>query len=133
VNWFLLKFGGEKISFSKRIKDSVKSAVKFINNFEITAASIGIENGYDYVVCGHIHQPEIKTINTDKGQIMYLNSGDWVENLTSLEYNAGEWRVYKYNEDKKAKSVKLHKRFLDKYDNDAIFRDLTNQFLSIKK
>jgi UDP-2,3-diacylglucosamine pyrophosphatase LpxH len=133
VNWFLLKFGGEKISFSKRIKDSVKSAVKFINNFEITAASIGIENGYDYAVCGHIHQPEIKTINTDKGQIMYLNSGDWVENLTSLEYNAGEWRVYKYNEDKKAKSVKLHKRFLDKYDNDAIFRDLTNQFLSIKK
>jgi UDP-2,3-diacylglucosamine pyrophosphatase LpxH len=133
VNWILLKLGREKISFSKRIKDSVKSAVKFINDFEKTAAGIGIENGYDYVVCGHIHQPEIKMIQTDKGEIAYLNSGDWVENLTALEYNAGEWRIYKYKEDKKAKSIKLRKRFLDKYDNDAIFRDLTNQFLTIKK
>jgi UDP-2,3-diacylglucosamine pyrophosphatase LpxH len=87
-----------KLSLSKRIKDSVKSAVKFINDFEQTAANIGIANGYDYVVCGHIHQPEIRTITTDKGSIIYLNSGDWIENLTTLEYNNGEWKLYTFSE-----------------------------------
>ena len=29
---------------------------------------------------------------------MYLNSGDWIENLTALEYNDGEWKIYRYNE-----------------------------------
>ena len=28
---------------------------------------------------------------------MYLNSGDWVENLTSLEYSNKEWRIYTYD------------------------------------
>jgi len=87
-----------KLSFSKKIKNSVKSAVKFINNFETTAADIGISNKYDYVICGHIHQPEMKEITNHHGSIMYLNSGDWIENLTALEYNNGEWVIYKYDE-----------------------------------
>lgn len=87
-----------KLSFSKRIKISVKGAVKFINSFETTAADIGISNRYDYVVCGHIHQPEIRKITNQHGSIMYLNSGDWIENLTALEYNDGGWTLYKYNE-----------------------------------
>ncbi|MBE8721500.1 UDP-2,3-diacylglucosamine diphosphatase [Sphingobacterium pedocola] len=87
-----------KLSFSKRIKNSVKGAVKFINSFETTAADIGISNQYDYVVCGHIHQPEIRKITNRHGSITYLNSGDWIENLTALEYNKGEWTLYKYNE-----------------------------------
>ena len=88
-----------KLSFSKKIKSSVKSAVKHINNFEETAAEIAILNGYDYVICGHIHQPVIKKLTTHKGTITYLNSGDWVENLTSLEYNQGEWTIYDYHND----------------------------------
>lgn len=87
-----------KISLSKKIKNSVKSAVKFINSFEQTAAEIGISNGYDYVVCGHIHHPEIRTIATEKGQILYCNSGDWIENLTALEYHEGEWAIYHHPE-----------------------------------
>ncbi|HTA82888.1 MAG TPA: UDP-2,3-diacylglucosamine diphosphatase [Bacteroidia bacterium] len=98
INYISVWMGRGKISLSKKIKDSVKSAVKFINNFEKTAADIGISNGYDYVVCGHIHQPEIREIHTDKGSITYMNSGDWIENLTALEYNNGEWSIYKYNE-----------------------------------
>ena len=86
-----------KLSLSKRIKDGVKSAVKFINNFEQTAADIGIANGYDFVVCGHIHQPEMKTITTAEGAITYLNSGDWIENLTALEFNEGQWKLYKFD------------------------------------
>lgn len=87
-----------KLSLSKKIKNSVKSAVKFINNFETTAAGIGIFNKYDYVICGHIHHPEMREISNASGSILYLNSGDWIENLTSLEYNDNTWTIYKYNE-----------------------------------
>lgn len=133
VNWCLTKLARERISLSKRVKDSVKSAVKFINEFEKTAADIAIENGYHYVVCGHIHHPEIKVIKTDIGEVTYLNSGDWVENLTALEYHEGSWRIYRYHEDKAARDLKLPKRFNNKLDNDEIFRDLVNEFLTIKK
>lgn len=90
-------FGKEKISLSKKIKDSVKSAIKFINNFEETVTTIAIDNQFDYVVCGHIHQPIIKEVTTNKGSAHYLNSGDWVENLTALEYNNKQWILYKYD------------------------------------
>jgi UDP-2,3-diacylglucosamine pyrophosphatase LpxH len=133
VNWCLDKLGRDKISLSKRVKDSVKSAIKFINKFEHTAADIAISNEYDYVICGHIHQPEIREIVTEKGSVTYLNSGDWVENLTSLEYDGKEWRIYRYQDDSFANSIKLPKRLEDKLDNDEIFRDLVNEFLTVKK
>ncbi|GHC50220.1 UDP-2,3-diacylglucosamine diphosphatase [Ulvibacter litoralis] len=97
VNLCLVKLKREKYSFSKKIKDSVKGAIKFINNFEQTAAELAIENDYEYVVCGHIHQPVIKRIDTLQGSCVYLNSGDWIENLTALEYNNERWILYSYN------------------------------------
>jgi len=97
-NWASVKMGRGKISLSKTIKNSVKSAVKFLNDFESTTADIAIANGYDYVLCGHIHHPEMKTIKTEKGQVEYLNSGDWIENLTALEYANGEWKLFHYDE-----------------------------------
>jgi UDP-2,3-diacylglucosamine pyrophosphatase LpxH len=133
VNFVLKLFGKGKISLSKRVKDSVKQAIKFINDFEQTAADIAISNGYNYVVCGHIHQPEMKKIKTDKGEVMYLNSGDWVENLTALEYNQGTWRIYKYSEDSVAQKIKLSKHSLNTLDNDEIFKDLVNEFMPPKK
>ena len=99
VNFVSIRLGSGKISMSKRIKNSVKSAVKFINNFEETAAAIAVENQYDYVVCGHIHQPEIKEIVSGNSAVTYLNSGDWIENLTALEYENGTWQLYRYEED----------------------------------
>ncbi len=133
VNFVLKLFGRGKISLSKRVKDSVKQAVKFINDFEQTAAEIAISNGYNYVVCGHIHQPEMRKIVTDKGEVMYLNSGDWVENLTALEYHQGSWKIYKYSEDIIAQKIKLPKHAKNTLDNDEIFKDLVNEFLSPKK
>ena len=100
VNWCLLKMGREKYSLSKRIKNSVKSAVKYINNFETVAAELAIENDYDYVICGHIHQPKKERFENKNGSTLYLNSGDWVENLTALEYSFKRWRIYHYNHDK---------------------------------
>jgi UDP-2,3-diacylglucosamine pyrophosphatase LpxH len=133
VNWILVRLGREKISLSKRVKDSVKGAVKFINDFEKVAAEIAIENGYDFVVCGHIHHPEIKKIVTEKGEVTYLNSGDWIENLTALEYHDGNWKIYRYQEDQIAQHIKLPKRIRDDRDNKEIFRELVDEFLSPKK
>ncbi|MCF8380767.1 MAG: UDP-2,3-diacylglucosamine diphosphatase, partial [Bacteroidales bacterium] len=58
VNKISNLFGYGRVSLSKKIKNSVKSAVKFVNNFENVAAQIAIQNDYDYVICGHIHQPQ---------------------------------------------------------------------------
>lgn len=96
VNKILLSMGKERKSFSKSIKGSVKQAVKWISNFEKTAAELAIEQEYDYVVCGHIHQPVIKRITDEQGSTVYMNSGDWVENLTALEYNGEEWSIFRY-------------------------------------
>lgn len=133
VNFILKLFGREKISLSKKVKDSVKQAVKFINDFEKTAADIAISNGYDYVICGHIHQPEIKKVANEKGEVIYLNSGDWIENLTALEYHEGAWRIYRYYDDSIARSIKIPKGVKNKLDNNEIFKDLVTEFLTIKK
>ena len=84
------------MSFSKKIKQGVKRAVKFIGDFEQVASDLAIDNQYDYVVCGHIHQPSIREVSNKKGSVTYLNSGDWVENLTSLEYKNGAWSIYQH-------------------------------------
>lgn len=94
INWCLHKIGKEPYSLSKKIKGSVKKAVKFISDFETTATEIAIDNQYDYVVCGHIHEPKIIRKSNNKGSTLYLNSGDWIENLTALEYHRKKWKLY---------------------------------------
>lgn len=98
LNLFLLKLGREKYSFSKKIKNSVKKAIKFIDDFEKTATDLAIQNGYHYVVCGHIHQPQISRKVNKNGTCLYLNSGDWVENLTALEYHNKRWDLFQYSQ-----------------------------------
>jgi UDP-2,3-diacylglucosamine pyrophosphatase LpxH len=96
LNKILTFFGRDKMSFSKKIKNSVKKAVSWIADFEQTAGELAIEKGFDYVICGHIHQPQHRTITNEKGSVVYLNSGDWIENLTSLEYDKGEWNIHQF-------------------------------------
>ena len=51
------------------------------------------------MLCGHIHQPCNREIVTEKGKVNYLNSGDWIENLTALEYKNDKWDIYYYQQD----------------------------------
>jgi UDP-2,3-diacylglucosamine pyrophosphatase LpxH len=128
TNFILEKvFRKGKLSFSKRIKNSVKGAVKFINDFEQTVADIGINNRYDYVICGHIHQPEIKEVENATGKIMYLNSGDWVENLTSLEYVQNAWNLYRYDENE-IKELTPVLEYDDGLDNQKLFENMLAEF-----
>jgi UDP-2,3-diacylglucosamine pyrophosphatase LpxH len=98
INYLLISLGREKMSFSKKVKNSVKKAIAWISNFEQTAAELAIENKYRYVICGHIHQPQIKLIKKTKGEVVYMNSGDWIENLTALEYFDHKWEIFTYTE-----------------------------------
>ena len=99
INTISERMGRGRISLSKKIKNSVKSAVKYINSFEETAAEIAMEKGYDFVICGHIHQPANRMISQGEKSVNYLNSGDWIEHLTSLEYYQSNWHVYQYQAD----------------------------------
>lgn len=117
INLVLVRFGREKYSLSKRIKSSVKGAVKFISNFEKTATEVAIERGFDYVVCGHIHQPVIREVVTSKGNCIYLNSGDWVENLTALEYHNEAWQLYQH-QTKSRTPFMLHSE--DEFEDETI-------------
>lgn len=94
INNIRLRLGKPRMSFAGKVKNRVKEAVKFVSDFEETAIKLAKEQGYDYVVCGHIHKPQMRK----ESEICYMNSGDWVENLTSLEYAHGRWNLYEYDE-----------------------------------
>jgi UDP-2,3-diacylglucosamine pyrophosphatase LpxH len=98
INFILKSLGRERVSISKRVMAGVNKAVSKINNFELIAAELAIEKKYDYVICGHIHQPQKKIVETKDGKVTYLNSGDWVEHLTALEYQHNEWTIFEYYE-----------------------------------
>ena len=68
------------ISISQKIKESVKVATNYVNDFEVTALSMATKKGCNGVICGHIHQPADRIINGHR----YLNSGDWVENMSAI-------------------------------------------------
>ncbi|MEO0555545.1 MAG: UDP-2,3-diacylglucosamine diphosphatase [Bacteroidota bacterium] len=132
ANFISKLLGKGKISLSKRIKDGVKSAVKFVDDFENTAADIAISNKYDYVICGHIHQPQMRKVHNDKGSVMYLNSGDWVENLTALEYTNNDWRLYSFQEDVLAQSIKLNSTSKQELNTEHLFNDMVAEFLTVQ-
>ena len=118
--------GRKRLNFSKTIKAHVKTAVQYFANFEIKAAEIAQKNGYKYVVCGHIHTPKIESFDINGEEIIYMNSGDWLESLSSLEYVDNKWSIY------------MHKRTEQEYkgDNDSriemtnkeLYKDLIAEF-----
>ena len=68
-------------------KDKVKSAVKFITDFEKQLAYQAHSRGLKGVICGHIHKPENKKIKIKDTNIHYLNCGDWIENNSYIIYD----------------------------------------------
>ncbi|MES1225272.1 MAG: UDP-2,3-diacylglucosamine diphosphatase, partial [Bacteroidota bacterium] len=100
INFILKLFGQERVSISKMVMDGVNKAVSKINDFEMIAAELAIEKRYDYVICGHIHKPQKKVVENKNGKVIYLNSGDWVEHCTALEYRQNEWSIFEYDEKK---------------------------------
>ena len=75
----------------------VNKAVAKVNDLEQIASELAIEKKYDYVICGHIHQPVIRTVENAAGKVVYMNSGDWVEHMTALEYKNKSWSLFQYD------------------------------------
>lgn len=100
INRWRMSVGLSKISFAHQVKSSVKHAIKFVSDFEKQAIDIGMTKGVDAVVCGHIHQPCIRVIEYENKEILYMNSGDWLENMSALECIGGKWRLFRFNEQK---------------------------------
>ncbi|MBI2722392.1 MAG: UDP-2,3-diacylglucosamine diphosphatase [Bacteroidetes bacterium] len=109
------KKGMPYYSLSQVVKAKVKSAVSFIDDYENELVKVAKARRCQGIICGHIHQPAIKTI---KG-IEYLNSGDWVESMTALvEDHQGNWKIIYYqdwltsfNNPKVSESTSLSKVF----------------------
>jgi UDP-2,3-diacylglucosamine pyrophosphatase LpxH len=98
INSLLKLVGRKKLSLSKRIMEQFHKRMVNIDAFETLIAELAIEKNYDNVICGHIHQPQKRNISTEKGAVTYLNSGDWIEHLTALEYRNDDWHIYSYEE-----------------------------------
>lgn len=67
-------------SLSAYVKSRVKNVVRFIVDYERAMLHEARRHGADGVVCGHIHQAEIKQVDS----LLYCNCGDWVESCTAL-------------------------------------------------
>jgi UDP-2,3-diacylglucosamine pyrophosphatase LpxH len=94
-NYIRHRFGFGYWSLSKFLKHRVKKAVDFIYKFEGNLADYCTRKGFDGVICGHIHTPEIKQI----GSVIYMNDGDWVENCSALvEHHDGKWEIVFWHE-----------------------------------
>lgn len=80
LNHWRAKLGLEYWSLSQFLKDRVKNAVSYIDDFETAVAAEAQRKGCQAVLCGHIHKANIRDING----VTYLNTGDWVESLTAI-------------------------------------------------
>ncbi|MEA3404755.1 MAG: UDP-2,3-diacylglucosamine diphosphatase [Pseudomonadota bacterium] len=87
------KFGMGYWSLSTYIKQKVKTAVSFISAYEEAVVKDCHEQGFQGVICGHIHHPEIRDIEG----VEYYNCGDWVESCTAIVENQnGEMKLLKW-------------------------------------
>ena len=76
--------------FSHKVKFWTRQAVQFISDFEERLVCHAKDQECDGVICGHIHVPRIELF----GDILYCNSGDWVENCTALgELDCGKFEL----------------------------------------
>lgn len=97
-----LKKGLPYYSLSREVKKRVKASISYISDYEKHIVEIARKKKCDGVICGHIHHPEKAYYD----EILYLNSGDWVESLSALtEDYDGNWEVVMYAQEEKVVEV----------------------------
>lgn len=98
-NHFRAKLGLPYWSLSQYLKHKTKNAVNFMTSFEDAVAREARRRGFHGVICGHIHKPQIKTIDG----VVYCNDGDRVESLSALvETCEGELRIVEWQRRRQA-------------------------------
>jgi UDP-2,3-diacylglucosamine pyrophosphatase LpxH len=87
--------GGRYFSLAAFIKSKVPGAQQAIARYRDAAVAKAKRSGFDGVVCGHIHHPEISL----QDGIIYCNDGDWIDNCTALiEQQDGSLTLYHWTE-----------------------------------
>ena len=77
------------------LKGRVGNPVRYVERFERAAAHAARRSGLDGVICGHIHRPEVATLEG----VLYCNDGDWVEHCTALvEDRSGELELWNWSQ-----------------------------------
>lgn len=71
-------------SAARELKTRIDLAARAIARFEHAAAREAAHRGLDGIVCGHIHQAELRSLDG----VLYCNDGDWVESCTALVEHA---------------------------------------------
>jgi UDP-2,3-diacylglucosamine pyrophosphatase LpxH len=76
--------GLSRISLAHWIKRRNGQTQVYLNRYRAAAHEYARSKGFDGVICGHVHQPEIHFSK----EVIYGNCGDWVENLTAIGEDA---------------------------------------------
>ena len=89
--------GMPRISPAAYFKKNLASAARHIAHFEEVCAHMAAERDCAVIVCGHIHAANKRLYQVAQGHqtvdVLYLNSGDWVDSCTALEYTDRQWSV----------------------------------------
>lgn len=101
------RYGYGYWSFSGYLKNHIQRAQLYIEDYEKAVAYGARKQGYDGVICGHIHHAAVKNIDG----VSYYNTGDWVESCTAIvEDHAGQLHLKRWLEDpnhkRQAKALK---------------------------
>jgi UDP-2,3-diacylglucosamine pyrophosphatase LpxH len=82
-------------SLSAYLKQKVKRAVNYIGEFETALAQEARRHGAQGVICGHIHHAAIRQV----GDVVYINTGDWVESCTAVvETEEGAFEIIRWTQ-----------------------------------
>ena len=115
------KYGYGYWSFAAYLKTHLKTAKEYILRYEHAVAHGAKKQGYDGVVCGHIHQAAKKTIE----DILYLNTGDWVESCTAIvETHDGEIELIEWLTARDAFVKPAVRKKLENADNEDMLESL---------
>jgi UDP-2,3-diacylglucosamine pyrophosphatase LpxH len=86
-------FGMPYWSLSAYLKHRVKRAVNYIGEFETALAQEARRHGAQGVICGHIHHAAMRQVR----DVMYINTGDWVESCTAVaETEEGTFEIIRW-------------------------------------
>lgn len=92
-NFLRARYGYGYWSFAAFLRQHLKRARQYIEDFERAVAHGAKKSGFDGVICGHIHEAADKQIE----DIRYLNTGDWVESCTAIvEDFDGEFHLIRW-------------------------------------
>ena len=69
----------------------------------------------------------MRVIENNGGSIVYLKSGDWIENLTALKFVNGAWNIFRFKDSDHAEMLSDKQK--EDADNDLTSNQLFDSML----